>query len=124
MPTFQLVTANKTKLLGDYLNREEVLKLRIFKEHPELIHYLQEVQPAKPIMLTTRPERKSLRSNRWRILFPTLSNDLTLYYTRAEAEQFMLNTLTFPEHCKLLRVPKYAYHKSDGPIISEEGELT
>jgi len=54
MPTYQLKGATSAKIIGNYPSMEEVKKLRIFKNQPHLLEYVEEVppviskKPAKP----------------------------------------------------------------------------
>ena len=103
MPAYQLNTGSRIKHLGTFASIEDVKKLRFFKDHPAYINYVEEVVE-KPVK----------RYNRWRVCFTEVSSvDLLASYSKEEAK----------EHCKrnspngkLILVPKYAYHESDGVI--------
>lgn len=43
MPNYQINTGTKQQLLGTFDTIEEVQKLRLFKDHPSLLKFLQEV---------------------------------------------------------------------------------
>jgi len=58
MPNYQLNTGTKQQLLGTFDTIEAVKKLRIFKDRPSLLNYLQEVPPTPTAPRTTRTKRK------------------------------------------------------------------
>lgn len=114
MPAYAIKTTKQTKLLGAYSSREEALKLRIFKQHPELCQYLVELPPLTTAMIARAVSPRVPRSsNRWRLLLTTCSVDWLSTRTREEAEKFAQETLLPETEYKLILVPTYAYHKSD-----------
>lgn len=110
MPTYQLISAKTgavIQTIGEYPSLEAVHKLTVFKMKPHLKQYIQEVTVTKPVK----------RSNRWRVIHSIGTCDMYGPYTAEEAWEQAIN---FPHPVKLIKVPKYAYHESDGVIPKQE----
>ena len=108
MPRYQIKTAKQTKALGYFEDFEQVKKLRMFKNSPALLSYVEEVPAA------TAVAKLAKRYNRWRVILSESYYDLLGRYSKAEAEDI------FIEHTHggwLRLVHKYEYHASDGPLV-------
>lgn len=107
MQKYAIITSTQTRTLGIFESREEVLKLRIFKDNPKLVTYLKEVS-----ML---PAPKKVRSsNRWRLVFPGSTVDMIGSYTREQIETAHVQPAAKQGmHIKAIIVPHYAYHDND-----------
>lgn len=108
MPQYAISTAAGLRPLGKFDSIEEVKKLRMFKDNPDLINRVEVViTKAKPVF----------KSNRWRVITTDRYFDYISWYTKAEAEALTF-AATLPNlNWVLIHVPKYAYHETDGPII-------
>jgi len=115
MPTFRLRKGNTVRNLGQFVDINEVKRLRLFKDKPELIQYIEEIPISKclelwpDINLTTI--KQVYKSNRWRVIMKdNFYIDLVSHYSRTEvdSEYASIDTVV-----KVIKVPKYAYHAND-----------
>lgn len=104
MPVFEIVTDNITKHLGTFDSKEDILKLRFFKDRPALAQYIREVIP--------QPYPAVKRSTRWRIIWDDSYTDLLGSYSELEVYKLIGDTVK-EAATKIVRVPRYAYHESD-----------